>query len=235
VAPTRHALGEIVVAAEGLGVSDARGTPRVRGASFYVRRHEVLGVAAVEGSGHRELLLALAGLRPRVSGALRLPERIGLIPADRLGEGLVPELTLTENVVLRHLGHRRGLIDWRASAEKTSALLRRFNVIAPSPSVRAGTLSGGNQQRLVVARELEQDVDLIVADNPTRGLDIRSTAFVHAQLREAAARGAAVIVHSSDLDEVLALATRILVVFHGEVREVAADRDVVGRAMLGAA
>ena len=124
---------------------------------------------------------------------------------------------------------------WRTLTDRTFAILKRFNIVAPSPRARAQMLSGGNQQRLVVGRELEQQVDLIVADNPTRGLDLRATAFVHDQLREAAAGGAAVVVHSSDLDELLPLATRILVVFHGEVREAGLSRDEVGRAMLGAA
>jgi simple sugar transport system ATP-binding protein len=127
------------------------------------------------------------------------------------------------------------LIDWRAVADHTTDLLRRFHIVAPSARGRAGALSGGNQQRLVVARELAPDVDLVVADNPTRGLDLRATTFVHDQLRKAAALGALVVVHSSDLDEILSLATRVFVVFHGAVRQVALNREDVGRAMLGAA
>jgi simple sugar transport system ATP-binding protein len=138
-------------------------------------------------------------------------------------------------VALRGLGERRGLMPWTALSERTTALLQRFNIVAPSARVKVRTLSGGNQQRLVIARELERDVDLVVADNPTRGLDIRATAFVHDRLREAAARGAAVVIHSSDLDEILSLATRVLVVFHGNVTDAGRDRDFISRAMLGAA
>jgi simple sugar transport system ATP-binding protein len=224
-----------VVLAKNLGLSDARGVRRIRGASFEALRHEIVGIAAVEGSGHRELMLALASLRRVTSGALQLPERIAVIPADRARDALVPDFTLTENVALHGLGGRRRLMPWRALADRASALLKRFSIVAPSPQLRARALSGGNQQRLVVARELEQQVDLIVADNPTRGLDIRASAFVHEQLRNAAAAGAAVVVHSSDLDELLSLATRVLVVFNGEVREVGLTREQVGRAMLGAA
>lgn len=226
--------GPVVAQADAMVVADARGVQRIRGASFRIHRHDIVGVAAIEGSGHRELLAALAALRPVVSGTLHLPSRAALIPADRVREALIPEFTLTENVALHQLGRRRGLIPWKALAERTAELLRRFSIVAPSPRVPARTLSGGNQQRLVVARELEHDVDLVVADNPTRGLDIRATAFVHEQLRQAAARGAAVVVHCSDLDELLALATRVLVVFHGDVREVRLDRNEIGRAMLGA-
>lgn len=227
--------GDVIVRAEGLDLADARGVRRIRGASFSLHRHDVTGIAAVEGSGHRELMLALAALHPVASGTLILPARIGVIPADRARDGLVSDFTLTENVALHQLGSRRGLMPWRELADRTAALLARFAIVASSPRVRARALSGGNQQRLVVARELERPVDLIVADSPTRGLDIRATTFVHDQLREAAAQGAAVVVHSSDLDELLSLATRVLVVFHGVVREVGLNRDDVGRAMLGAA
>jgi ABC-type uncharacterized transport system ATPase subunit len=234
-APATLTPGEPLVHADAVDVTDARGARRIHHATFALHRHEIVGVAAVEGSGHRELLQALAALLPASSGMLRLPGRIGLIPADRNRDGLVLEFTLVENVALHQLGKRRGLIPWRLLGERTSALLKHFNIVAASARARARDLSGGNQQRLVVARELEHALDLIVADNPTRGLDIRATAFVHEQLREAAARGAVVVVHSSDLDEILSLATRVLVVFHGEVREVGLDRDGVGRAMLGAA
>ena len=228
-------LGEVVVRAVSVDVTDARGVRRVRGATFTVHRHEILGIAAIEGSGHRELLRVLTGQTDLASGTLQLPGDVAIIPADRARDALVPEFTLTENVALHQLAARRGLMPWRALAERTLRLMERFGIRAPSPSVRARVLSGGNQQRLVVARELEHDVDLIVADNPTRGLDIRATAFVHEQLRAAAAAGSAVIVHSSDLDELLALATRIIVVFHGDVRDVAMNRDEIGRAMLGVA
>lgn len=228
-------VGDVVLQADALDVIDARGVRRIRSASFQLRRREIVGVAAVEGSGHRDLLLALAGRQPVGGGTLRLPQRVGLIPADRERDGLIPEFTLTENLALHALGARRGLMPWRGLAQRMTELLKQFNVVAPSASVRARSLSGGNQQRIVVGRELEQEVDLVVADNPTRGLDLQATEFVHARLRDAAARGAAVVVHSSDLDEVLALASRILVVFDGQVKEVAVDPHLVGRAMLGAA
>lgn len=225
--------GETVVEADNVAI--VRRAPVIRGASFALQRREIVGVAAVEGSGHRELLLALATLLPITSGTLRVPNRIATIPADRARDGLIPDFSLVENVALRGLGARRGVMPWRSLARRTAALVERFGIVAPTTQARAAVLSGGNQQRLVVARELEREVDLVIADNPTRGLDLRATAFVHDQLREAAARGAAVVVHSTDLDELLGLASRVLVVFHGSVREVEPDRAVVGRAMLGAA
>jgi simple sugar transport system ATP-binding protein len=144
-----------------------------------------------------------------------------------------------ENVALRGAGARRGTIDWSAMASRTAALLEQYDVRANGARTRMRTLSGGNQQKLVLARELEA-VDeaavtpqAIVAENPTRGLDVRATADVHARLRAARDRGAAVVVYSSDLDEILALASRVLVVYAGTVREVPPDRDAAGRAMIG--
>jgi ABC-type uncharacterized transport system ATPase subunit len=227
------APGPTVVVAEDLHIVDMRGIERVRGASFRLNRHEIVGIAAIDGSGHRELLAALSGLRRISAGTLQLPSRRALIPADRLREALVPEFTLSENVALRDLGQRHGLMPWRNVAAETRGLIEDFAIAAPSPDVPARTLSGGNQQRLVVARALKGDVDLVVADNPTSGLDIRASEFVHDELRRAAARGAAVVVHSSDLDELLGLATRMLVVHHGVVLEAGMDREDIGRAMLG--
>lgn len=235
IAPVaRTDAGPTVARARNLAVRDAAGVVRIRNATFELRRHEVVGVAAVEGAGHRELLAALARVTP-VEDGLELPQRIAVVPADRVGQALIPAFDLAENVALRDAGAARGLMRWSAVRERTSRLISDFDIATPGPSVQARTLSGGNQQRLVIARALEHDLDLLVADNPTTGLDLRATAFVHEQLRRAAARGAAVVVHSSDLDELLALADRVLVVFDGTVRDVGTNRDVVGRAMLGAA
>jgi general nucleoside transport system ATP-binding protein len=224
-----------VVAARALRIDDDRRVPRIRNADFEVRSGEIVGIAGVEGSGYRDLILAVAGLRPVASGALNVPSRIAFVPADRLRDALILEFTLAENVALRGAGHRRGLMRWRAITDHTRELLQAFAVVPPMPDARARSLSGGNQQRVVVARELDGPVDLLVADNPTRGLDLQATTFVQDRIRAAAASGAAVIVHSSDLDEMLALATRVLVVFEGTVRELPCDREMVGRAMLGAA
>ena len=214
---------------------DERGAGRVRDVTMSVHRREIVGLAAVEGSGHRHLLAALAGLPADVTGTLRLPQRVAYVPADRLRDALIPEFSLTENVALRDLSDRRGIMPWGAVARHAETLIQRFGIATRSAGSAAGSLSGGNQQRLVLARELDGDVDLVVADNPTRGLDARASAFVHGELRAAAEKGAGVVVHSSDVDEVLALATRVLVVFHGHVREVPRDRASVSQAMLGAA
>lgn len=228
------APGAMVARLVSADIAGPRG-PALRGASFELRRGEIVGVAAIEGAGHRELLDALAGLIQAEKGTIELPERIALIPANRSRDAAVAEFTLAENVALHGLAKRRGLMPWRAIERDTAELITRFSIAAPTADTPLRELSGGNQQRLVVARELEHEVDLVIADNPTRGLDFRASAFVHEQLKLAAGRGAAVVMHSADLDELLALATRVLVVFHGDVKEMPLDRDAISRAMVGAA
>jgi ABC-type uncharacterized transport system ATPase subunit len=147
-------------------------------------------------------------------------------------------MTLTENIVLGASGSepwiRGGAIDWSAARARTAELIQEYAIDAPSPDIAAATLSGGNQQRLVVARELARRPAVVVAENPTRGLDIRATATIHARLRRAASEGAAVLLHSGDLDEVLALATRVVVVRSGAVILPPPDatRETIGGSML---
>ena len=207
----------------------------VRHASLVVRGGEIVGVAAVEGSGQRELLRVVAGRLVRLRGRREVAGPVGFIPEDRTTEGLIPELTLTENVVLGSRQDdpwlRRGRVDWRVARQRTATLLKEFGVVAPGPETRAAALSGGNQQKLVLARELARDPRVVVAENPTRGLDLHATASIHARLRESARSGAAVLVHSSDLDEVLALADRVVVLSRGQLTEVPPDAS---RAEIGA-
>jgi simple sugar transport system ATP-binding protein len=223
----------VILEARRIGLVDQRGVMKIRDASFAIHEGEIVGIAAVEGAGHHELLRALAGRLEPTTGTLIRPGSIGFIPEDRHGEALILDFSLTENVALRGAGTRRGAADWHGTESHTRALLDAFDVRAHSARVAASTLSGGNQQKLVLARELDGSPAVLVAENPTRGLDIHSSAMVHARLRAAAAAGTAIVVHSSDLDELLALASRILVVFAGRVHQVPHDRDAVGRGMLG--
>ena len=224
--------------AERISITDARGSVRVRDASFQVQAGEIVGIAAVEGSGQHELLRALAGRMSIATGDLKTPTAVGFVPEDRHRDAVLLDRQLVENIALRGAGTRRGRIDWSAFGMRTEARMRAFDVRAAGPNVRMRTLSGGNQQKLVLAREFDVE-DLtgpraIVVENPTRGLDVRATADVHARLRAARDAGAAVVMYSSDIDEVLLLANRVLVVFAGTVREAPVDREVVGRLMLGA-
>ena len=191
----------------------------------------------MEGNGQRELLRAVAGRIPPLRG-LQVAAPVGFIPEDRTTEGLIPEMTLTENVVLG--SHRsdpwiRGArIDWREARARTAELIARIRRGRAGTGGARSALSGGNQQRVVVARELSRRPAVVVAENPTRGLDIRATPTIHARLRRAASEGAAVLFHSSDLDEVLDLATRVLVVCRGVLVEPppGATREAIGALML---
>jgi simple sugar transport system ATP-binding protein len=224
-----------VLMADALVVHDARGVPRVRSASFSVRAGEIVGVAAVEGAGQHELLRAVVGLMPAASGRLHAPADVGFVPEDRHRDALLLDASLTENLALRGAGDRTGRMPWRALAERTEALVSARDVRADGAAVLARTLSGGNQQKFVLARALDDAPPALVVENPTRGLDFRATAAVHDALRAARDAGIAILCYSSDLDEVLALADRVLVLHDGVLREMPRDRERVGRAMLGAA
>ena len=210
--------------------------PRQVGDSFEIRAGEIVGIAAIDGNGQRELLRAIAGVDDPeiVAGTLDVSGPVAFIPEDRTTEGVIGSFTLAENLLLGTLDLHRGWLDWGAIRGRTNALIRTHDIRAEHADVLAATLSGGNQQKFVFARALEGGPRVIVAEDPTRGLDILATAAIHERLRDAAREGAAVIVHSSDLDEVLALADRLFVVARGEVRElpVTTSRDAVGDVML---
>jgi general nucleoside transport system ATP-binding protein len=227
--------GASVAVLDAATVIDARGVIVLAAATLEIRAGEIVGLAAIEGAGQHELLRLLAGREAATSGVVRLPTAVGFIPEDRHRDGLMLDASPTENVTLRNAGSRRGRIDWRAQRERTKRLMADHDVRGGDERTAVRALSGGNQQKLILARELDANPPLVVAENPTRGLDIRATRAVHDRLRAAADRSAAVVVYSSDLDEVLSLATRIVVVHAGRVRECPLDRDVVGRAMLGVA
>lgn len=209
----------------------------LRRASLEIRPGEIVGIAAVEGNGQRELLRIVAGRARPLEGTCEVVSPVAFIPEDRTTEGLIPAMTLTENVVLGSSASdpwiRGPRVDWREASARTSALLEEYAVSAPGPGALGGSLSGGNQQRLVVARELARRPCVVVAENPTRGLDIRATAAIHGRFRRAALDGAAVLFHSSDLDEVLELATRVVVASRGDlIVPPAVTREAIGALML---
>lgn len=246
-AATPDAARAPVAALHGVHVANASGNALLRNVTLEVRPGEIVGIAAVEGSGQRELLRLLAGRLLPTTGLISLPSDIAFVPEDRHLDAMVLDMSLTENVALRGLARRRGRMPWRALGETTHTLITRFDVRTAGAASSGRSLSGGNQQKLVLARELTalhtdrlpqapgSRPALVVVENPTRGLDIRATAAVQEQLRLARDGGSAVVLYSSDLDEVLAMADRMLVVHAGRVSEVhPATRGSVGRAMLGA-
>jgi len=216
----------------------AVGGSGLRAASCVVRAGEILGVAAVEGNGQRELLRAIAGLAPLDRGSRTVASPVAFIPEDRITEGLIGPFSLTENLVLARGSGAPWIsgrwVDWRAAGRRTAELMAAYAVRAPGPEVPASSLSGGNQQRMLVAAALERQPAVLVAENPTRGLDLRAAREIHGRLREAAGQGVAVVVHLADLDELLEVATRIVVLSHGVLAEPGpgAGRDEIGRAML---
>jgi simple sugar transport system ATP-binding protein len=235
-----------------------RARPALRGLSFTVARGEVLGIAGVDGNGQSELAEVLTGLR-RFSGSLRLagvPDGWARTPGAARAAGIVhlPEdchrralclpLSVEENLALGRQGDppyaRGALIDRAGRREKARQLIAAFDVRPPDPLARAGDLSGGNQQKLVAARELAGGGPprLVVAVQPTRGLDLGAMARVHDALRDARAKGAAVLLVSLDLDELRVVADRILVLYDGRAAGEAppnASDDLLGRMMLGQA
>lgn len=226
--------GALVAELRDVELRDEQGITRVRNASLGVRAGEVLGIAGVEGSGHHELLLALAGRLAAVAGEIRIPRDVAFIPEHRQRDALIPAFTVTENVALRDAARARGRIRWEDVAQRARTLIGQHGIRASSVDARVRTLSGGNQQKLILARELDGAPQLVVVENPTQGLDVHAAMAIRGRLRNARVAGAAVVVYASDLDELLALADRVIVAFGGRLHEVPFDADRIGRAMLGA-
>lgn len=222
-----------VMSLHNVSLRDATGVDRLRSVSLSVHAGEIVGVAAVEGNGQRELLRVLAGRMAATAGDVAIPSIVGFIPEDRQRDALIQDFTLRDNVALLGAGSRHGIMQWRDIREATVALLRDYDVRAADETARASALSGGNQQKLVIGREIEGSHTALVAENPSRGLDIQASAAVHARVRAARDSGMAVVIYSSDLDEVIALADRVVVVFSGQVTEVQGEYESIGRAMLG--
>ena len=227
--------GEAVLVAEGLTVAAKGEVPALDGVDLTVRRGEIVGVCGVEGNGQTELVEVLAGLRRPTAGRVLLKgndvtgedpldrRRAGFsyIPEDRHGRGLVLDFTLTENVLLGNVSgrpfSRGGRILGDVARSVTRDLMTRFDVRAPSPESKARNLSGGNQQKLIIAREFHRQPDVLLAVQPTRGLDVGAIEFVHRRLVEARDEGRGILVVSFDLDEILDLSDRILVLYGGRI------------------
>ena len=242
---------------EGLTVLGDRGETAVRDVTFSIREGETVGVAGVAGNGQRELAEALSGMRPIEAGTIRVAGRslrggdpreailagVAHVPEDRLGTGLAPSLSVTSNVVIKTYRRRslsRGpLLALRRMRERALGIIRRYDVKTPGPGTPVRNLSGGNLQKLILGREFEDDPLVLVVAQPTRGLDVGAIETVHSYLRGAAARGVAILLLSEDLDEIRALADRILVVYEGEIagelRAGAASIEEIGLLMAGGA
>ena len=245
--------GDVVLDVADLIVADDRGTVVVDGATFEVRAGEILGIAGVAGNGQDELVEALNGLRKVRSGSIslygddvtnhssrELSERgVAYIPGDRQRYGLVLVYPIKDNLILTDYYHppysRRGVIDQGAIARRAKELIPEFDIRTPSADVPASTLSGGNQQKLIVAREFSRELKLLVADQPTRGIDVGSIEFIHKQIVAKRDAGTAVLLVSAELDEIMELSDRIGVMYRGRLVAIldaeTAEKDRVGLIM----
>jgi simple sugar transport system ATP-binding protein len=254
-ARSERARGVPLIEARMLAVLDDRRLPAVRRVSFQVDGGEIVGIAGVEGNGQHELVECIAGLRPprrgdvfiagrRVSGrSAREHTRAGLahIPSDRLRRGLVPEMSLAENLLLgRHDDRDLGggaLLHPGTLEDRAETLLRQWDVRPAEPGRLASQLSGGNQQKLIAARELTRGAPAVVAAHPTRGVDLGAVEFIHRKLLAERDAGHAVLLVSSELSEILALSDRVFVMFEGrlvhETRPAETDERTLGLHMTG--
>ena len=227
--------GEPLLQVDDLHVLDERELPAVRGVSFDVRAGEIVGIAGVDGNGQTELIDALTGLTKAQSGEIRiggedvtrdsarerLDEGVGHIPEDRQRRGLVLDFTLAENLGLHDFrkepNSRFGLLFPGRLVAVASRVLKAFDVRGGGPQTLAASLSGGNQQKVVIAREIERDPRVLVAAQPTRGLDVGAIEFVHRRLVAERDEGRAVLFVSLELEEIMSLSDRILVIFGGRI------------------
>jgi general nucleoside transport system ATP-binding protein len=246
--------GEVVLDVADLTVADQTGRIWVDGMSFQVRAGEILGVAGVQGNGQTELCEALMGLLPTAAGrvtldgrdlthatpAQRLRSGLAYVPEDRQEDGLIGDFSVADNMVLDQYDRppfASGInLNLGAIASNAAELVTEFDVRTTSAAMPVGTLSGGNQQKVILARELARDHKLLVASQPTRGLDVGSIEFVHRRIVEQRDRGVAVLIVSSELDEIYALADRIAVMYEGKItgfRPPTVPAEELGRLMAG--
>jgi general nucleoside transport system ATP-binding protein len=246
--------GKTLLEVEGLSVLDDRGIEKVRGVSFTVRAGEIVGIAGVDGNGQTELIDAIAGLRRIYDGVVRVAGRecrhatpremldigVGHIPEDRQRRGLVLEFSIAENIALHDYAEppdaKWGWLFPRRLVERARLLIKQFDVRGGGPLTRAGGLSGGNQQKVVAAREIARDPKVLIAAQPTRGLDVGAIEYLHRRLVEERDEGRAILLISLELEEIFSLADRILVLYEGQIvgeHEGEVSEELIGLEMLG--
>ncbi len=252
---TEAKRGGVVLEVKALEVRDDRKILSVKGVDLQLHKGEILGVAGVEGNGQRELVEAICGMRHREAGEVLIngvatkdmhphavhEAGISHIPEDREKHGLVSNYTIADNLVLNQFDQEpfaKGWIrDLNEIAKNAIATVAKFDIRTPSAFNTAGSLSGGNKQKVVVARELSEELPVLVAAQPTRGVDVGSIEFIHNQLISARDKGAAVLLVSAELDEILSLSDRIAVMSDGKIVAIVdskdADRNYIGRLMAG--
>ena len=227
--------GDVVLKVTDLTVLDADGRTHVENVSFEVHSGEIVGIAGVQGNGQTELVEALTGLRKATSGVIALDgkdlthsdprerHQMGMahIPEDRQRQGLVGGLSVAENLVLTRYHDDQFshgvIVDWEAADAIAETLITEYDIRTPNKETGVGTLSGGNQQKVIVARELSRDLRLTIAAQPTRGVDVGSIEYIHSRIVKERDAGTAVLIVSTELEEVMALSDRLLVMYRGKV------------------
>ena len=227
--------GEVVLKVTDLTVLDADGRTHVENVSFEVHAGEIVGIAGVQGNGQTELVEALTGLRKATSGVIALDgkdlthsnprerHQMGMahIPEDRQRQGLVGGLNVAENLVLTRYHDDQFshgvIVDWEAADAIAETLITEYDIRTPNKETGVGTLSGGNQQKVIVARELSRDLRLTIAAQPTRGVDVGSIEYIHSRIVKERDAGTAVLIVSTELEEVMSLSDRLLVMYRGKV------------------
>ena len=215
--------GEIILSVQNLQVADQRSIPAVNNVSFELRAGEILGIAGVDGNGQRELADAIALLPTIKQGKIEFTHKhslVGYIPEDRQTMGLVLQFSIAQNLILKAFKYlpfcRRFLLKQEAIANRAQAAMQEFDIRANGIDIKVSQLSGGNQQKVVLARELAHSPALIIAMQPTRGLDVGATAAVHSRILTERDRGAAILYISTELEEVMTMSDRIAVIYRGE-------------------
>lgn len=246
---------KVIFNIEKLNVKDNRGISVVNNLSLELKKGEILGVAGIDGNGQTELIEAVVGLRPVISGKIMLntkditdckprqviDNKISLIPEDRQARGLVLDMSVAENMVLENYAKepfsRRGILDRDEILSYSRELIENFDVRPKKETLPAASLSGGNQQKVIIAREISNNPDVLIASQPTRGLDVGAIEYVHKALIAQRDKGKAVLLVSLDLEEVMNLSDRIAVIYEGEIVAVLdaknADRNKLGLMMAG--
>ena len=244
--------GEVILDMQGVNATDDRGVHALKDFSLQVRAGEIVGVAGVDGNGQRELAECISGLRKPTSGTITIkgkpvtgvisdPSFMGFIPEDRHKTGLVLDFSVAENLVIKEYMNapytKNGILQYKEIKRHADEMISKYNVKTPNCDVKAKTLSGGNQQKVVIAREMDPEPVFDMAAHPTRGLDLGAVTNVHDILLNERNRGAAVLFISAELQEIMAVADRIIVLYSGQVMGdldgETADQNVIGQMMLG--
>ncbi len=244
--------GEVILDMQGVNATDDRGVHALKDFSLQVRTGEIVGVAGVDGNGQRELAECISGLRKPTSGTITIkgkpvtgvisdPSFMGFIPEDRHKTGLVLDFSVAENLVIKEYMNapytKNGILQYKEIKRHADEMISKYNVKTPNCDVKAKTLSGGNQQKVVIAREMDPEPVFDMAAHPTRGLDLGAVTNVHDILLNERNRGAAVLFISAELQEIMAVADRIIVLYSGQIMGdldgETADQNVIGQMMLG--